>query len=459
MKMREYIALAAGILMATTSLSAQQKYRAELNRFTTREAAVAGFMTPSNSKTIAMNLNYVAPTTNMQGSTQVQTHFTIPGQWSDDRFLLHLEGAPAPYSVYVNGKQIAQVEDVMTPQQIDITSAVTQNSNQLDLVYFTNAQNPLNGVDGTVGDNFRDAPFEGSYIYAQSALAVIDYVAEIVATDRKNEALLQLDVVVHNNYRTDKEMEVCIDITAPNGKLLDFYSIKEVIPAHSTDTVRFSAKVTAPDDFKWGIPPVVPMRKSVGTLQAPLYSVTIFTREGSIPRDYIMTKIAYRDIAIDGKAITNFGEPISIVTRRANAGATKAATTSQLTALRNEGVTTLLPDYAQPNYYYEVASQLGLFVIDAVSIAEHPDSEVRAVGGAPANDPRHTNDYLERGKSAYYRSRNYPCVVGYSLGGDSGSGYNTYRLYELLKELNSTQPVIYKGARGEWNNDVIEGLE
>jgi beta-galactosidase len=93
-------------------------------------------------------------------------------------------------------------------------------------------------------------------------------------------------------------------------------------------------------------------------------------------------------------------------------------------------------------------------VIDRANINVVSDDD-RKVGGTPSNDPSLADEYLERVKAMYYRSRNFSCVIGFALGGkDSGNGYNMYKAYEWLKSVEPLRPVIYEGADGEWNTDI-----
>ncbi len=62
---------------------------------------------------------------------------------------------------------------------------------------------------------------------------------------------------------------------------------------------------------------------------------------------------------------------------------------------------------------------------------------------------------MERVQKMYYRTRNFTCVIAYSLGGESGNGYNMYKAYQWLKEVEQRRPIIYGGAQGEWNSDII----
>jgi beta-galactosidase len=96
----------------------------------------------------------------------------------------------------------------------------------------------------------------------------------------------------------------------------------------------------------------------------------------------------------------------------------------------------------------------GMFVIDCANINSPTNSNNRAIGGTPANDPKLVDEYLQRVKAMYYRSRNHSCIVAFSLGGaQSGNGYNMYKAYEWLKSVEKRLPVFYDGAEGEWNTD------
>ena len=64
------------------------------------------------------------------------------------------------------------------------------------------------------------------------------------------------------------------------------------------------------------------------------------------------------------------------------------------------------------------------------------------------------DEYLERVKAMYYRSRNHSCVIAFALGGESGNGYNMYKAYEWLKSVEKSRPVICADADGEWNSDL-----
>ena len=64
------------------------------------------------------------------------------------------------------------------------------------------------------------------------------------------------------------------------------------------------------------------------------------------------------------------------------------------------------------------------------------------------------DEYLERVRNMYYRSRNHTCIIGFALGGESGNGYNMYKAYQWLKSVEPSRPVICIDAGGEWDTDL-----
>ena len=186
----------------------------------------------------------------------------------------------------------------------------------------------------------------------------------------------------------------------------------------------------------------------------PLYKVMLFTRRNGVYKEYMPLKIGFgKTELVDGR-IMRLGKELKPVKAGYNAAADRKTTLAELKALKAKGKNTICPDYPQPAWFYELCDSLGLYVIDRANINAPERSGDRTVGGTPSNDPRLVDDYLERVKAMYYRSRNFTCVIAYSLGGPSGNGYNMYKAYQWLKSVEKSRPVIYSDTDGEWNSDL-----
>ena len=180
----------------------------------------------------------------------------------------------------------------------------------------------------------------------------------------------------------------------------------------------------------------------------------LFTRRNGVYKEYMPLKIGFgKTELVDGR-IMRLGKELKPVKAGYNTAADRKTTLAELKALKAKGKNTICPDYPQPAWFYELCDSLGLYVIDRANINAPERSGDRTVGGTPSNDPRLVGDYLERVKAMYYRSRNFTCVIAYSLGGPSGNGYNMYKAYQWLKSVEKSRPVIYSDTDGEWNSDL-----
>jgi beta-galactosidase len=211
------------------------------------------------------------------------------------------------------------------------------------------------------------------------------------------------------------------------------------------DTLSFKPYIYHAYDFKWG------------EGQRPLYSVMLYIKRNGMLWEYIPLKVGFGKTEFRDGKFYRFDKVINIREKRHfNATADRQQTQKLIEQMRANGFNTLCPDYPQPKWFYDMCDKAGMYVIDCANISSPTNNDNRAVGGTPANDPNLLDEYMERVKSMYYRSRNHTCIIGFALSGkDSGNGYNMYKAYEWLKSVENRLPVFYVGADGEWNTDNI----
>lgn len=363
----------------------------------------------------------------------------IPYAWTDGNVYLHIENAGLPYRLTVNGEFVAQCEDAVTPAEFALTPYIREGKNTL-LLEMT--QGAAAAIDPEVTPR---EPFAGSYLYMQNKRSIRDFTISLEPDPEGREfGVLRLDIVAQNSYNYDEPVTVGYDIYSPQGKLLEFNMTEVTIPGRSTDTVRFDPYIYGTYANKW----------EGGAKSAPLYKVMLFTRRNGVYKEYMPLKIGFGKTELRDGKLMRLGKEITLKRVRCNAGADADATRRELLRLKSQGYNTVCPDYPQPAWFYALCDQTGLYVIDRAAISAPERRGDRTVGGTPSNDPRLADEYLERVKAMYYRSRNFTCVVAFALGAPSGNGYNMYKAYEWLKSVEKSRPVIYEDADGEWNSDL-----
>lgn len=367
----------------------------------------------------------------------------VPYIWTDGCIYLRIENPQTAYQLWINDRPVADVDDALTPAEFDVTEFVHQGENDFKLLMF-NDRNRLDARNAV-----PLAAFEGSCLYYQEKRSVGDFeIALVPDSAGRDFGVLQLDLLVRNAYNYEESVTVGYDIYSPQGKLLDFDMREVIVPGRSVDTVRFRPYIYHTFENKW----------EAGGKTPPLYKVMLFTRRDGAYREYMPLKIGFGRTDLKEGKIVRFGKELQLSRAVCNAAADRKTTLGQLKALKARGKNTVCPDYPQPEWFYELCDELGLYVIDKANIHAPEQRQNRAVGGTPANDPSLADEFLERVQSMYYRSRNHTCVIAFALGGPAGNGYNMYKAYEWLKSVETRRPVIYEDADGEWNSDLQPSL-
>ena len=180
----------------------------------------------------------------------------------------------------------------------------------------------------------------------------------------------------------------------------------------------------------------------------------LFTRRDGVYKEYMPLRVGFGKTEwVDGQLV-RFGKPIALDAVRCNAASDAATTAAQLRSLRKQGHRMVAPDYPQPEWFYDLCDELGLYVVDRANIHTPEHRTDRRVGGTPSNDPALVDRYLERVQAMYYRSRNHTCVAAYALGGEAGNGYCLYKADQWLKSVERNRPILCVDADGEWNSDL-----
>ena len=371
----------------------------------------------------------------------LEQEIEIPFAWTDGMVYLHVENPGSAYSLWLNDRQVAEVSDPLTPAEFDLTPFIREGANDFKLLMRND--NPARQLDAAAPVVRKS--FENSYLYYQNKRSIRDFEIALVAdTAGRRFGMLDLKIIARNAFNYDESVTVGFDIYSPQGKLLEFNMKEVTIPGRSTDTVRFSPYIYGTYDNVW----------SADRRNPPLYRVMLFTRRDGAYKEYMPLRIGFgRAELVDGR-LMRLGRELQLSTAPCNAAADPATTRRELLALKVAGKNTVCPDCPQPAWFYELCDEVGLYVIDRANINAPDERTNRAVGGTPSNDPALADEYLERVKAMYYRSRNFTCVVAYALGGPSGNGYNMYKAYEWLKSVEHDRPVIYEDADGEWNSDL-----
>ncbi len=435
--MRKFLLASIALLTILTSYAQSPRvYRSEFITYDKREDAVA-----DKRDEIARYWAYKPERIAIAGGEiRFVQKITIDATLNDYNLFLHLENAGMAYTLFINNEPVAEVEDPITPADFMISPYMRQGVNEI-MVGVRQTRTPQL-QENIIQPQFPQ--FENSYMFAQRRLAVRDFNVILEPDSSRQYAKLKLDVIVANDFNFKETIQVGFDIYDPKGKLKE-YSVNELeIEGRSIDTLHFNPDVYHSYNFKWG------------DGQKPLYDVMLYVKRNGMLWEYIPLKIGFGKTVYRNKKYFRFDQVLHIQKKvHFNADADRYKTFVAIEQLKLRGYNTLCPDYPQPKWFYDMCDKAGMFVIERMNLNSPTNSNIRTVGGTPANDPALLEEYMTRAKAMYYRSRNHSCIIAYSLGSEnSGNGYNMYKVYEWIKSVETERPVFYEGAEGEWNTDL-----
>lgn len=408
-------------------------YRSEIVTFSTRNLAEKGDRS-ADKFYLDLDSKLTETVTNSDGSKSLTYEVVLPLIWRDRVVFLHTEGGANSRTVSVNGKEVGRCKDEYAPSEFAISPYLNDGPTKIVITYDNSDRRPAE----MVADNQARIT---NFIYSQPPIRIHDVVVEAVPSENNQHGVLNIDVVIASSRRAPEQVSVGYDIYSPE-KELKYYDIREAVATGvgTLDTLHFQTNIYGAMERLW-------------SAESPkLYDVTLYVKHNRIITEYLNIKVGFGRTSHDGERIYRNGKAIDIKPAYYNAAETAKITEADIKRLKKEGKNTILVDYPQPWWFYDICDRVGIYVVDQANINTDDKGGDMSLNGTLANNPAWLGEFVQRQQATWWRSRRHPSVIAYSLGGHSGSGYNMYKCYEWMKSVEPNRPIVYSG--GEWNSDL-----
>ena len=351
--------------------------------------------------------------------------FDVPESWVGQQIFVEFGAVSSAFYLWVNGKYVGYSEGSKTPSEFNITNFVEPGKNTIAVEVYRWST--------------------GSYLEDQDFWSLSGIQRDVNLFARPNTRVR--DFFVHaglkNNYR-DGEFELEIDLVNGGDAVDEDLTIEildgvEVI--HSDEAVVSMAVGESSHVFATMIENV----RSWSAETPNLYTLTI--RFGD---EVIEQKIGFRTaeiingrFLINGKHVRLKGANLHehhdvtghVVDEETMLTDLRLMQGANLNAVRNS-------HYPQPERWYELTSEYGLYMVDEANIESHGygyDHD-KTLG----NKPHWMSHHLDRTQRMLERSKNFPSVVIWSLGNEAGDGVNLGATYNWIKSRDLSRPVQYE---------------
>lgn len=368
--------------------------------------------------------------------------FSLPSTWEDQRIILHFAGSKALY-VYLNGEFLGYAEGSKTPSEFDITDKVRSGENLLAIqMYRWTDASYLESQDF-----LRMSGIEREvYLYAEPETRIADVGLKASLDPTYTNGLFEGNIHLVNS--SDKKRKGTLEVILKDrqGNIIFQEERKLQLKRAGESLEKFTYNIANVQQWSAEIP--------------NLYSLDLVLKTDGNRPIHISKHIGFRSVEIKGNQLLVNGQPIVI--RGVNRHETDPHTGHYVTRESMERDIRLMKQnninavrsshYPNHPYWYDLTDKYGLYVIDEANIESHPLAidEDTQIGNEESWIPAH----LDRVQKMFYRDRNHPSIIIWSLGNEAGHGIVFETTYNWLKQ-HDDRPVQYEPADTEYYTDIF----
>ena len=371
--------------------------------------------------------------------------FEIPKNWDGKEIFLSIDGVKSAAYVYVNGEFVGMSKDSKTPARYDITSYVKEGKNTLALEVYR--WSDASYVE--CQDFWRMSGIERDvYLFAQPKVRITDFFAKTPLDAAFKNGQFSVEVSLRNHASPVTRYKLSCKLLDAEGRAV--YSEEKSVDVKESAVCTFAKEIE--NAAHW-------------TAETPnLYTLLLTLKDPSGKvQEAVSHRVGFRTVEIKDRQLLVNGQPILIkgVNIHEHNPATGHYMTEEL--LRKDfelfkklNVNTVRTShYPQPEMFYKMSDEYGIYVIDEANIEAHGLGYNLRKGGTMGNRPEYEPTIIDRTRNMVERDKNHPSVIIWSLGNESGNGYNFYQSYNWIRKRDASRPIQYERAEMEWNSDIF----
>jgi beta-galactosidase len=384
---------------------------------------------PPQLKVKASQIPSISETDNPTGA--YVTNFTLPDNFNDQRIYLRFGAVKSAFQVWINGIQAGFSKASMTSHEFEITPWIKPGSNKVAVLVYKYS-------DGTYLED-QDMWFFGGIcrdvsVFCEPKTYIFDAFASCDLTHDYTDAHLKLDLTLKGSPDSDLVLKVILSYTDDQ---LVYQGKPESLTLHIEKLIK---------------------KPDLWTAETPsLYTVKLYLYQGKTLIQAKKFKFGFRSIEIkDSKFLIN-GRPIKFkgVNRhdfdpQLAWGITKETRLKDLLIMKAHNINAIRTShYPNPTHLYELADELGLYVIDEADLETHGIRNI-----LPRNNKIWGKACIDRNQRMVLKDRNHPSIVMWSLGNEAGEGSVFMDIRNAVKALDQTRPIHYEGDKQKGLSDV-----
>ncbi|MFW5698875.1 MAG: glycoside hydrolase family 2 TIM barrel-domain containing protein, partial [Planctomycetota bacterium] len=374
-----------------------------------------------------------------------RTAFDLPTSWRSRRVVLHLGGVESCYSVHLNGHTVGMAKDSRLPSEFDLTPWLLRGRNQL-------AIQVIRWSDGSYledQDHWWMAGIHREvYLYSTAAMHLEDVFArgQLDEDLRRGRLSVQIRLGAMRTWPTGWSVRVRLLDAAGRDRLRQ--PLCALVPPmlweeHHQREVELQAE----------LPRVQPW-----TAETPhLYTVVVslcdpdgaVVESTAVRTGFRTIDLAYRELRINGRQVLFKGVNRHDHHQEHGKTVSRADMRRDVELMKQHNFNAVrTAHYPNDPYFYDLCDEYGLYVIDEANVECHAYQP----GDRLARDPDWTVAFLDRVARMVERDKNHPSIVMWSLGNESGYGFNHDTAAGYVRGRDPSRAVHYcEATTGRWS--------
>ncbi|WP_246999761.1 glycoside hydrolase family 2 TIM barrel-domain containing protein [Halosolutus gelatinilyticus] len=356
----------------------------------------------------------------------------VPTTWGEDRrTFLHFEGVKSAFFVWIDGEYVGYDQGSMTPSEFDVTDALdVGGTHTLTVQVFRFSD----GSYLETQDMLRfSGIFRSVYLYSKPPVHLRDYVVQTTFDDAYEDATLTVEADLGGAVESTDPWTIA-------GRLFD---------EGGTEVTTLEATAVPADDAEVTLRTTVTSPAAWSAERPTLYDLVLELRgaDGRVV-EAVPERVGFREFEIeDGRVLVN-GEPMTVrgINRHEHDPETGRTVPfdrvlTELRMLKRHNVNAIrTAHYPNDLPVYELADELGLYVVDEANVETH--FNMNFVNEAPAFH----RSFVRRFEGMVEHHKNFASIFAWSTSNEAGEGAPHREMAAYARERDGTRFVYHQGS-------------
>ncbi len=360
------------------------------------------------------------------------------------RYIIHFDGAESIFFCHINGAFAGCSKDSRGATEFDITALLHAGKNIV-------AVTVVKWSDGTYLEDqdywYMPGLSRSVYLFEVPKIAVADVFAKALLDEDLSTGILDYQAII--DFPDDaaaRETKVTVRLYDNSGKILysgepDYRRIPLALleSASRINLRRFqvASKITIPDVPQW----------NAETPNLCVLTVELRDKEDNFI-DAVSVRTGFRRYEVKDRKFLVNGQKVIIcgMNRHEHHDTFGRAVPYEvlkldLLTMKRFNVNAIrCSHYPSAPEFYDLCDELGFYVLDETNLEHH------AFTGDFCLNPRWAGAFVDRASRMVERDKNHPCIYGWSLGNESGCGFNHAAMAGYIRSRDDSRLIHYEGA-------------